>query len=407
MVNTLCTNFNGSSNPSTANTTEYWPVGGASNKSATETDAQIMFRSGGTVTNLFINITANTIAGTSTFDFRVNAASSALTISIGSSASGIFEDTTHSVTVNAGDKCCFRTVPGATTNTMTPGGAMSVHYDNVTTTIQKCVSSNPAGFAASAASTSRYWAITGNLTGTATEALANVKAEQAGTAQNLAVNAIVNARTTATTVALRKGAANSALTLSITASTTGFFEDTTHTVSIAAADLIDYVETTGLGTGTLTVTSVAMEITSAVGYGILTMDTGGGTAQTFGITRYSAVMGWLSVVSTETTSQLTVRSPFTFSNMNVRISLNSNSSASTFQLRKNLTNANLVVSITGSTTGLFEDITHSDTTTAGDKMNVSMTTAGASGTLSWGATALYTQLTVGTAQTIFVEWEES
>ena len=63
---------------------------------------------------------ANTINGTSTINVRKNAANAGLSLTIGHNATGTFENTTptDTVTVAAGDKLNYQTVPGAATGTI-------------------------------------------------------------------------------------------------------------------------------------------------------------------------------------------------------------------------------------------------------------------------------------------------
>jgi hypothetical protein len=104
---------------SSANTTQYWMMAAGlfAQASATETQMQVLWRSAGTASNLYVRLHSNTIAGTTTFTLRKNAADTAMVISVGASASGHFTDS-NTVSIAAGDKLCVKSVPGAAPNTL-------------------------------------------------------------------------------------------------------------------------------------------------------------------------------------------------------------------------------------------------------------------------------------------------
>lgn len=398
---------NGGTNVSTANTTEFWPCGGQVNKTTTETSVQLIFRTAGTATNMQINLSANSIASAATvIDFRINAASSALTITVGSSQTGKLEDVTHNVSITAGQKGNFRTVPGTTTGTMTPQ-TMGISYDTGSTTVQKNAAMNPAGKAVTTASTATFWAISNNIAGsTATETSSQCLIKQAGTAQNMQVNVSANARTTATTFDLRKAAASLTQTISYGSTVTGFLEDTTHTDALVAGDKINYRQLTGTGIQSLTTVAIGVDISSSAGYGPLVIDTGGGSAQTSATTRWNSIQGSLSLASTETSAQYKVESAFVFSNMNVHV-LTNTASTLTYTLRKNVAASALTFVTTSATTGWFEDTTHTVTAVAADLYDMESVT-GAGGVVTWTCGVIYTQLITvsGILTTVYVEWEE-
>lgn len=83
--------------------------------------------------------------------------------------------------------------------------------------------------------------------------------------------------------------------------------------------------------------------------------------------------------ATESRKKLTYRTAGTFSNLYINV-LTNDRNASTFRTRKATANANLVCSITGSTTGKFADTTNTDVVTAGDDWHSQLTT-GSGGTV--------------------------
>lgn len=100
--------------------------------------------------------------------------------------------------------------------------------------------------------------------------------------------------------------------------------------------------------------------------------------------------------ATESRKAVTHRAAGTFSNLYINI-LTNDRAASTFRTRKATANANLVVSITGSTTGKFEDTSNTDAVTAGDDWHCSIVT-GAGGTVFTFST--YSVLFAATTNTV-------
>ena len=101
--------------PSTANTTQYWTIAGGvkPNTSANKANSEIKFRSAGVFSGLLVKISANSVAAISTFTLQKNGSNVTNTVSVGSSATGDFEDTTHTDTIADADKMCLETAPGA------------------------------------------------------------------------------------------------------------------------------------------------------------------------------------------------------------------------------------------------------------------------------------------------------
>ncbi len=85
--------------------------------SATEAPAQQIVPVACTFKNLYANITTNGSTTDTTITLRVNGASSALVATATASTTGVFSDTTHSVSVNAGDLVSIE-IGSSTTSTV-------------------------------------------------------------------------------------------------------------------------------------------------------------------------------------------------------------------------------------------------------------------------------------------------
>ena len=85
---------------------------------------------------------------------------------------------------------------------------------------------------------------------------------------NLRVRLSANARAVAQTATVRVNGVDSALVASITASSTGVFEDTTHSVQVELADLINLELDSGASTSSATIRHAAVlaTFTAPVGF---------------------------------------------------------------------------------------------------------------------------------------------
>lgn len=238
-----------------ANSTSYFPIAGG-NANTTESKAQIKAELAGTLSNLHLNLRSNSITATSTFRTRVAGANGNLTISVGASTAGIFEDLTHSDSVARGNLINYQFVAGATGGA---AGGESTGADFTTTSewylVQGyCIS----GATTFSASTTYYFAVGGGSQNVFTsESTCNITSNLTFLASGLGVNITANTTTGATTVALRQNGSSTPLKVSIGSGLTGIFEDLAHGVTIQSTDKINTQMVVGTGTS-LVLTSVAM-----------------------------------------------------------------------------------------------------------------------------------------------------
>jgi len=148
-------------------------------------------------------------------------------------------------------------VPGAATNTMTVPVTSAI-FDATTDTVTILVSDFP-----STTTASTTWFILPHGIGSlqTTETTSKYRVRRAGTWKNFGVY-ISAARAQATTVKSRKAGADGNISVSCTGSTTGWFEDTTHSDTLSVGDDIDISVTTGTGADTLTIRTIKSEFIS-------------------------------------------------------------------------------------------------------------------------------------------------
>jgi hypothetical protein len=402
------------SQASTANTTQYWDTFNGlltAGVSATETDFQNLFRIAGTLSNLWIRLTANSIAATTTIRSRKNAANGNMSVSVGSSATGTFTDATNTDAIAAGDKIALQSVPGAATGTFTMTiNAFVFKASDITTTITKIT----AGVLLNQTTLSQtlFIPIGGNyFNRSTTEATNKLRQRKAGTYKNLAVYIKTNTGAV-TTFTSRKNGANGNMTISITASTTGFFEDTTHTDAVVAGDDYCYTFISGgsatacfLQTCQVDFSSTAMDTLMAV----IDVNAATGLTQNKTITNYWGPGGDLALpTTTEANTQTLANVHFNLSELTANIVTNSITAASTLTMRSNTAATALTASITASTTGVFSDSTHTVTVHPADLINYQLVTGTGTGTTSLAVNTISVYATsVTVPQTVWVEWEET
>lgn len=250
------------------NTTRYIGLGGRSLTTliTTESFNKNVIKASGTMRDLFVYVLSNARANATTIRNRIStpgrgdaAANGSLVVSIGASATGVFEDTTNSDFINNDEAVDISMTTGSGTPTIAfeHMGASIGHAR----TYQMLLANNSAGYTASTASVTRYSKISGDLQVTATEA-ENVLSPLAAdcTARDGWFYVSANARTSATTHTLRQNGADTAMTLSVGAAATGQFEDVTDQVALASDDAVCWEVVFGAGANNITYRSSGLAL---------------------------------------------------------------------------------------------------------------------------------------------------
>lgn len=193
-----------------------------------------------------------------------------------------------------------------------------------------------------------------------------------GVFKNLYVRVTANTLNAGTnTVTFRKNQAATSQLISFGTST-GAFEDTSNNVTVAATDEVDYEVAVGSSSGSCSLTVISNTFTADSNtYQNLAARSSTGSAFTDNTTRYEILGSSIGAgITTESQSNTTFKYAGTLKNGFVYVSQNDVSNASTVRTRKNnTTNGNIAVSITGNTTGIFEDTSNTDTITVDDEWN--------------------------------------
>jgi hypothetical protein len=198
---------------------------------------------------------------------------------------------------------------------------------------------------------------------------------KAMTVKNLAAYFFNSGDPDTVTVHSRKNGANGNLTCSI-GSSNALGLDTSHSDSIAVGDDYDF-SFAGQGNGSpCSGNMITVDYISTNGDCIFACQNAAGTSFNTSVTQYFGLSGSLvSVQSAETSAQVTVNTAFQFSQLTCNVTSNGITNASAINLRANSGNAGPTVSITGSTTGIFNDNTNTYSAATTDAINYQVVTA--------------------------------
>ena len=238
-----------------------------------------------------------------------------------------------------------------------------------------------AGFTgiASTANTTQYWSPAGRITVTTTEAEVQIPIRYAGTLKMFQVR-LESSSTSggSTTYTIRKNASDTSLVATAGAGVSGVFEDLTNSVTVAAGDKIS-IKSVPPATGTF----------NAVIFSLLFIpDDTTKTVQIFSnalaksfsgaATRYLAIQGDCNDAAAFSQLEAVVKTrqrvAGKYKNLFIYVSANARTTDTVFRGRKNGANGNLIITIAGGATGLFEDTANEDSVAVDDDYNLSNTT---------------------------------
>lgn len=215
----------------------------------------------------------------------------------------------------------------------------------------------------------------------------------------LFIAVLTNTRTTASTVTSRINGADGSQAVSVTAATTGHFEDASHTDSISAGNDVNCRVTAGNGGVGTVFTYNAVGCLFAATVNTVTRlvhvdGTGWIASETF-------PLGGDGRAPDASTAEDDVRSVFrtagTLKNAAVRVSANTRNGAVTQAVIADGVATSIAVSVTAATTGVFEDLSNTETIASGARVNWRPTIGGSSGSITGDWLALDLETTNGQA----------
>ncbi len=366
-----------------AGATLFYPMGfGYSQNSATEASANTPYREAGTLSNLYCNMSANDRA-TSTLTSRKASSAGNQTVSITGSTTGEFEDVTNNDSVSAGDLIDSRIVTGAGGTTFVARSLRFLYSTTGVALTQRCISTALTALT-TAINSLQYYPMAGlysPLQPNQTEQNMQLTARASCTLANLFMRVNVNARADTQQILssrINSGAGN--LTISSVASTTGIFEDSTHTDSVSSGDKLNTKFVLGTSANNWNHANAGISITTTGTQLPAFHGTGRNNAgSTIGYIYVKNATYFPNFSSNNETAEDTTESldkqkagiAFTSSRLQANSGSNGITATSTFRFRISGVDGNQVFTIASSTSGTFEDTTHTDAVAATDQVNFS------------------------------------
>ncbi len=248
--------------PSTTSATEYIPLASAAALNTTEANAEYKLHSSGTLANLFVFSQSNGRSTATTVTVRKNNADGNGTFSIPGSTSGTFEDIVNTDSVVANDVITLKSVTstGSGTIFLLP----AIDFTSTDSKSYLLSASTSATGVSQNINQTRYLKFGGGLIlSDTTDSAAQQTSRFAFTASHLNIYLSANTVTATSTLRSRVNTANGNQSVSITASTTGRFEDTTNSDTIASGALINAQIVIGATGTSLTARTLGMLCTVA------------------------------------------------------------------------------------------------------------------------------------------------
>ena len=341
----------------------------------TENNHKYRCRSAGTLSQMYMRITAIS-GGTVVCKSRKNGADGGQTMSI--TGTGEWEDTSGTDSLDGDDEINYALNTAAAAQTITTT-LIQMLFDATTNTVSLLGVRIANIF--STASTTFFRALSGNsTTGTPTEDNSNCRQRVSGTFKRIGVFVSSNARTEST-LRSRKNDGNGNQSQAITASTTGWFEDTSNTDSVSAGDDFNFAWVHGTGTNNCTYQVMKIEFESTAGDGQIVNSLDTTQSVVDNTTRHFTLGGILNdTITAATNLRAETNVAIDFKQITILIPTNTASNTSTVTLQKDGADTTLIASVTADGTGNFTDTSNTVSFTAGQETSIEITVPTEGGT---------------------------
>lgn len=366
---------------------QYYPVGASVNSTLNQNLAAAQITSpAGDYSQFSINVLSY-YGPSNTLRLHLNVnGSDTLLIAPPAGATGRFENLSDVVTVAEGDLVAWR---------FQGSGAPYTNSCGPLTAVFEAASGQPShnlvatGISTTWGSGTSYAPPAGASGPVPSNETANTDiARAAAVYSNLQVRVNTNARTSDVTLFFRRNNADTGLTLTVPAGTTGRFEDAVNTVTVAPGDVIGYRAAGGGGTGNINVLWVGSRATATGGQFDLFSASPGAGSNTGSPLGWSPSVGSGGVSTTETSVELKVHLDAELSRLRVYVSQINGSM--TFVTRINGADGNQTLSVPTNTAGYYEDAVNVDAVFAGDTFSVQSNKTGSGARISSLATTWFT-----------------
>lgn len=331
-----------------------------------------------TIRNLHIYVVSYVSSTTTTVRVQNNGVNTALAIAVTGSGTGHFENVTDTASFTAGDIGRINLQSGL----QSVLGPVSFEQETAGDGLVAVYSLN-ASVASTTTGRIYYRGVGQTSTVSASPSAAlDVVSGMTASMDRLRFRVVTNSKAAARTLTARVNNADSALSVTVPASTTGVFESVSAPISIVPGDTISFVYDALGTTGTIQGRSIDYRMTTA--NDLFDVLVGGEVVLAASADRFAAVIQGLNVAATVDTAVKTVI-PFdtVASHLRAYLSGNSSSNAWAITLQKNSADSALSLAIAPFASGYFEDLTNTVSLTAGDTVAYRLTTRNSSVNFSW------------------------
>ena len=224
-----------------------------------EDQIQIKVKTAGTWKNFSVLVDSNARTTTTTGKTRINGADGAQSVSIGSTATGLFEDTTNEDSLVVDDEICYALVTGTGTSII---AINEIHTEFETTNNTGIL---PSGNTTATditvnAGVTNFYSIYGlpETVASETDEIIQLQIDRDRVLSDMSVNVAANTTDGSSTLRTRIDQVNGAQSVSIPANTTGFFDETVDEDTVTTNEIINYQIIAGTGTGTISVSTTSV-----------------------------------------------------------------------------------------------------------------------------------------------------
>ena len=317
-----------------------------------------------TIRGLMARVAVNTRVSATTVNFYKVGSSPVVTVTI---PAGSTADATQAQaltdTLVSGDAYCVEVVLGAGGGNLVLG--LSCECDIVG---QAFVQLGQSASSAVAAGVTNFIAPGGSSGATATESNRQFPAPEAATDDRLQVYVTANTLSGSCTFTHRLNGVSQALTLTVPAGQTGFFEDASNSVAIAADDLVAIQVAAAAGTGSITFVLVSMRRTGSVANQVSVYSAMGNNGVTT-TARIQGLSGPTTTAAVDADAQVMMPYAVNLSRLTARVVANTTVTSNTNVLsRINGVSGLQVAPILPASTALAKDTTNTDVVAALDKV---------------------------------------
>jgi len=209
--------------------------------STTESDVQAKIKAAGNLKKSRVYLRNNASVTNITLRIRINSSNGNNTVTCTALTTGAFEDTSSTDAVSVNDLVNWNMTGATVGNAVTTSFQIGHEYTDAA--ISQVMSQGGGTIADGVTSYSSI----GRGSANTTEANRSSPVDFDYTVSTMETKVTTNSTTSSSTLTFRVGSSDSALTLTITSGTTGFFADTTHSVTGSSGDNVNYKWVNGGG----------------------------------------------------------------------------------------------------------------------------------------------------------------